>query len=167
MNLDIASEMKEPPNPMTAENSATTNQPAASGTIEKQILLQTMDAKWREHRADAPKHSPDLVICSQPYAEDLFLDDTPIEVEAFEGLVARDLAQGEWIGLAKLSGKGLEALRGTVADLRADGSFERAGLPDLFNRMIAKGMKPRVVYVTGHWLDVNDAFDLAWARNVL
>jgi phosphoenolpyruvate phosphomutase len=126
-----------------------------------------VDAKWRQHRADAPKHAPDLVLCSQPYTEDLFLDDTPVEVEAFEGLVARDTAQGEWIGLARLSAAGLAALNEAVAEMREDGSFNKAGLPDLFNRLIAKGLRPRVVYITGHWLDVNDAFDLAWARNVL
>ena len=43
----------------------------------------------------------------------------------------------------------------------------KAGLPDLFNRLVARGLKPEVIYVSGNWLDVNDAFDLAWARNVL
>ena len=133
---------------------------------EADIVL-AVDANWREHRRDAPKHAPDLVICSEAYAEDHFLDDTTVEVEAFEGLVARDMAHGEWIGLAKLSAKGLSAVRREVAAMQEDGSGKRAGLPDLFNRLIAKGVKPRVVYITGHWLDVNDAFDLAWARNVL
>ena len=126
-----------------------------------------VDANWREHRQDAPKHAPDLVICSEPYTEDHFLDESAVQVEAFEGLVARDVAHGEWIGLAKLSAKGLAAVRQEVAAMQDDGSATRAGLPDLFNRLIAKGLKPRVVYITGHWLDVNDAFDLAWARNVL
>lgn len=126
-----------------------------------------VDSKWREHRADAPKSSMDLVICSRPYSDDLFLDDTPVELEGFEGLVARDLAHGEWIGLAKASPKGLAAIREEIAAMRADGSLDRAGMPDLFNRLVARGVKPEVVYVAGHWLDVNDAFDLAWARNFM
>ena len=133
---------------------------------EADIVL-AVDANWREHRQDAPKHAPDLVICSEAHAEDHFLHDTTVEVEAFEGLVARDVAHGEWIGLARLSAEGLDAVRREVAAMQDDGSVARAGLPDLFNRLIAKGLKPRVVYITGHWLDVNDAFDLAWARNVL
>ena len=103
----------------------------------------------------------------RPSAEDLFLDETPVELEGFEGLIARDLAHGEWVGLAKLSPRGLAVVREEVAAMQATGAAERAGLPDLFNRLIARGVKPQVVYVTGHWLDVNDAFDLAWARNVL
>ena len=51
---------------------------------EADITL-VVDAKWREHRADAPKGAPDLVICSQPYAEDLFLDATPDELAALAG----------------------------------------------------------------------------------
>ena len=31
--------------------------------------------------------------------------------------------------------------------------------------LIDAGAKPQVVYITGGWLDVNDAFDLARARN--
>ncbi len=133
---------------------------------EADIAL-VVDAKWREHRADAPKRAPDLVICSQPYSEDLFLDETPIELEGFEGLIGRDVAHGEWVGLAKVSARGLEEIRREVAAMQADGAAARAGLPDLFNRLAARGLQPRVVYITGHWLDVNDAFDLAWARNVL
>jgi hypothetical protein len=36
---------------------------------------------------------------------------------------------------------------------------------DLFTRLMDSGAKPQVVYITGNWLDVNDAFDLARARN--
>ena len=126
-----------------------------------------VDAQWREHRADAPKHAPDLVICSQPYRDDLFLDEAPVSLEGFEGLIARDVAHGEWIGLAKVSARGLALIRDELESMQADGSATRAGLPDLFNRLVARGVKPEVVYITGHWLDVNDAFDLALARNLL
>ncbi len=40
------------------------------------------------------------------------------------------------------------------------------GLP-IARRLIAAGERVGVVYVAGHWLDVNDAFDLARARNFL
>ena len=138
------------------------------------LLLQSeadislvVDAKWREHRKDAPKHAPDLVICDRPYSEDLLLDDTPVLLQGFEGLIARDLAHGEWIGLAKVSERGLALIRQELAAMEADGSLARAGMPDLFNRLIRAGARPEVTYIAGHWLDVNDAFDLAWARNVL
>ena len=139
-----------------------------------QLLMQSeadialvVDADWRAHRRDAPKHAPDLVICDRPQSDALLLDEMPVLLEGFEGMVARELAHGEWIGLAKLSARGLGLLREQLAAMEADGAAERGGLPDLFNRLVAAGHKPEVIYIAGHWLDVNDAFDLAWARNVL
>ena len=49
--------------------------------------------------------------------------------------------------------------------MEADGSINSASMIDLINRLIDSGAKPQVVYITGGWLDVNDAFDLARARN--
>ncbi len=41
------------------------------------------------------------------------------------------------------------------------------GLPDLFTRLARGDDPPRVVYGTGHWIDVDDAFDLARAGDFL
>jgi hypothetical protein len=32
---------------------------------------------------------------------------------------------------------------------------------------VARGQRIDITYISGHWLDVNDAFDLANARNFL
>ncbi len=76
-------------------------------------------------------------------------------------------ADGEWIGLAKLSAKGAERVRAEIGAMAVDGSLAKAGLPDLFSRLSAAGEPVLVHYITGHWLDVNDAVDLASARNFL
>ena len=133
---------------------------------EADITL-VVDANWQVHRKDAPKHKPDLVRCSRAFSEDLFLDEAEITLERFTAPGEAAQAHGEWVGLAKLSERGLALLRTEMAAMDGDGSFAEAGLPDLFDRLIEKGVAPRVLYITGHWLDVNDAFDLAWARNVL
>jgi NDP-sugar pyrophosphorylase family protein len=51
--------------------------------------------------------------------------------------------------------------------MRADGSLTKASLLDLFQRLLDAGETITVVYVTGHWFDVDDAFDLAKARNLM
>ncbi len=130
-------------------------------------VVVAVDARWRQHRRDAPKHTPDLARCGQPYRDDLFLDAPPVELRAVGAGVAAGDADGEWIGLARLSARGAQLVRAEIESMRADGSADKAGLPELFTRLIARGEAPRVLYVTGDWLDVNDAFDLAWARNVL
>ena len=58
-------------------------------------------------------------------------------------------------------------MRGAIEAMRDDGSLGGAELPDLFARLAAAGHPPHVHYVAGHWLDVNDAFDLARARDFL
>jgi len=130
-------------------------------------IVLAVDAKWRENHPDGRKAAPDLVVCSQPYREDLFLDDTAVELEPVDGPVDPAQAHGEWTGLARVTAEGLEAIRREVAAMAQDGSLPNAGLPDLFNRLAHRGVRAKIVYITGHWLDVNDAFDLAWARNVL
>ena len=47
----------------------------------------------------------------------------------------------------------------------ADGSLGQASLLDMLSRLIAAGHRIGVAYVLGGWLDVDDAFDLARARN--
>ena len=51
--------------------------------------------------------------------------------------------------------------------MRADGTIKSASLLDLFQRLLDAGETVNVVYVTGHWFDVDDAFDLAKARNLM
>jgi phosphoenolpyruvate phosphomutase len=130
-------------------------------------IVLAVDANWRESHRESRKTAPDLVVCSQPYREDLFLDDTAIELQPTDGPVAPAQAHGEWIGLARLSAAGLQAVRGEVMKMAEDGTLLSGNLPDVFNRLARRGVAVRVVYITGHWLDVNDAFDLALARNVL
>jgi phosphoenolpyruvate phosphomutase len=81
-------------------------------------MVVAVDARWREHRLDAPKHTPDLVRCSQPYRDDLFLDDQAVELEAVAGGLADPQAHGEWIGLAKLSARGAALVREETAARR-------------------------------------------------
>jgi ABC-type branched-subunit amino acid transport system ATPase component len=76
----------------------------------------------------------------------------------------QQLASGEWIGLAKLSGGGARTVRDALGRLRASGRLTRASLVDLLADLLAAEHRISVVYVGGHWLDVDDAFDLARAR---
>ena len=119
----------------------------------------------RPRRDDASvKGTGDLVRCSKPYTGNYLEDEGAVLehclVDGEDGAV-----HGEWIGLAALSDAGAELVRAEIAAMRQEGVLERADMPELFNRLIARGIKPQVIYTAGNWLDVNDAFDLAQARN--
>ena len=62
---------------------------------------------------------------------------------------------------------GSELIRAELEAMHSDGTLQSADLATLFARLAAGGNAPRVHYVAGHWLDVNDAFDLARARDFL
>ena len=129
-------------------------------------IVVAADALWRERTEHAPDRVRDLVVCAKPFRPE-FLDDAPA---ALVQVVESDddaNVDGEWVGLARLSPAGAQLVRGTLDAMRDDGSLDRASLPDVFNRLVAEGHAPKVVYVTGHWLDVDDAFDLAKARDFL
>ncbi|MBF0168331.1 MAG: phosphoenolpyruvate mutase [Alphaproteobacteria bacterium] len=123
--------------------------------------------------ADASKPDPeqrpsaDLVACSSPCTPDHLIHDQPVDLIEISGGLSWPKAHGEWIGLVRLSPKGAELVRAELSAMQEKNEIAQASMPDLIRRLIAKGAKPQVVYTSGHWLDVNDAFGLARARNFL
>jgi phosphoenolpyruvate phosphomutase len=126
-------------------------------------VVLVVDADPSARRAESGRTNGDLVRCSVPFTSDL-TDDTRVVLEAF-GAPAAD-ADGKFIGLLKLSQRGALRVRDELDAMMADGSGTHADLAELLTRLVAAGEKPSIVYVTGNWLDVNDVFDLARARNV-
>jgi phosphoenolpyruvate phosphomutase len=125
-----------------------------------------VDADWRASRGARIKQTADLVQCSQPHSPDDF-EDQPVELRRIDAAIPPEKADGEWIGLLRLSPRGSDLAREELSALAAEGALEHASLPTVLGRLIARGAAVRVVYIRGHWLDVNDAFDLAQARNFL
>ena len=139
---------------------------AAAGDI-----VTVVDARRRAAAAAdgarAPDRSVDWVRCSRPFTGG-YLDDERVTLEAiWSDAAGGDSAHGEFIGLSKMSTDGAALVRGALDAMGKDGTLEGADLPDLFARLIAGGAAIDVLYVTGHWLDVDDAFDLASLRNLV
>ena len=66
-----------------------------------------------------------------------------------------------------MSEAGAAVMQKTIRAMQADGSLDEALLSQLLERMRADGNEIVVHYVTGHWLDLDTAFDLAQARNFM
>jgi phosphoenolpyruvate phosphomutase len=129
-------------------------------------IVLSVDALWKAREGVGGGRTRDLVNCSRPSTAGV-LDDEHAHVTGIGGILKQGAVDGEWVGLAKLSAKGSALVREEIASMRQDGSWKTAGLPDLFGRLVARGVRLDVTYVAGQWLDVNDAFDLANARNFL
>jgi phosphoenolpyruvate phosphomutase len=103
----------------------------------------------------------DLIATDRPDTS-LYLDEGVAHVTAI-GDASQEVS-GEWIGLMHLSARGTELVREELAAMTADGTLDKADLPALLQRLMAKETVG-VHYITGHWLDVDTLSDLANARN--
>ena len=130
-------------------------------------IVTVVDARRRADSSRAPDRPVDWVRCSRPFTGS-YLDDDRVILEAIwnDETGAGD-AHGEFIGLTRLSEDGAALVRGALDAMNKDGSLDTADLPALFTRLIAQGATVDVLYITGHWLDVDDAFDLASLRNLV
>ena len=129
-------------------------------------IVLVVDALWKERDPNPNSRIRDLVSCSQPYATD-FVDEAVITVKTIgPGVEGKDI-DGEWIGLAQFSEAGSDALRSLIGDMRKDGTLDSANMIDLFRRLQQNGIELRVVYIMGHWLDIDNLADLGEAETFL
>jgi len=75
---------------------------------------------------------------------------------AADAVTEADPVHGRWIGLLKVSKRGLARLKSVWAALRARPDFDRLDVPALMNALTADGAAIEVLYVHGHWRGVND-----------
>lgn len=129
-------------------------------------IVIVVDALWRDRDPDPKSRVRDLVSCSDLFKTG-YLGEGTVGLTAMAPDLDGDSIHGEWIGLAKFSATGSEKLVAALDAMKDDGSLGKSSMVDLFNRMIASGTDIRVMYVTGHWLDVDNAADLAEARKFL
>lgn len=102
----------------------------------------------------------DVAWCSAPDNRAMYQQKVTLE-RVFAG---RDdtgrSPDGRWIGMLRMAGQGAEYLRSALASLQQREDFDRLGLPDLLNQLVADGHAPQVQYINGHWMDINDLDDL-------
>lgn len=129
-------------------------------------IVLVVDALWEERDPNPNSRIRDLVSCSHPFATD-FVDEAAITVKTIgPGVEGKDI-DGEWIGLARFNEAGSNALRSLIGDMRKDGTLNSANMIDLFRRLQQNGTELNVVYITGHWLDVDNLADLGEAETFL
>ena len=108
----------------------------------------------------------DLVRCNARFTGDP-LDKSPVLLSRISRDIDRAGAMGEWIAMARFQGRGTDLARREIEAMGKDGVIGYAGMPELLNRLVERGAAVEVGYVVGHWLNVNDAYDLANAWNFL
>jgi phosphoenolpyruvate phosphomutase len=78
--------------------------------------------------------------------------------------IPREQVHGEWIGLVKSSARGTRAIADALARLQLRDDFRHLRFKDLFADLLEAGHALHVLYITGHWLDVDNLEDLNRAQ---
>jgi phosphoenolpyruvate phosphomutase len=120
-----------------------------------------VDTEWREsvNRGRAA----DYVTCTQPHSRRAFYQPAFLERAAEDLPEAR--IHGEWMGFLRVSSAALPRFRAAVAGMAADPANRLAKLHHLLSNLVERGERVRVLYTTGHWLDVDSLEDVVAAGN--
>ena len=129
-------------------------------------IVIVADALWTQREQSAEGLVRDLIEGDRPFSTD-YLDDAPVRLIQAGRDIDAEAATGEWVGMLKLTDAGATAFRRELDLMVQEGSLREGDVPVLLNRLIAKNHAVRVQYITGQWLDIDDALDLARARNLL
>ncbi|HWY23793.1 MAG TPA: phosphocholine cytidylyltransferase family protein, partial [Nevskia sp.] len=113
-----------------------------------------------------PEQPCDLAWADLPDERGIFGRDVSLRRVAHR-TAAKDqpAPNGRWIGMLRVRGAGREQLMTVLEQLKAQPDFAKLGLPELLNALIAAGHRIKVLYVHGHWLDVNDHASLQQASD--
>jgi phosphoenolpyruvate phosphomutase len=120
-----------------------------------------VDSEW--NTTSKQNEYRDLVACDRPFHWNQF--DQKAYLQKMSTDLPKDQVHGEWIGLLKMSAAGISQLKALFKEISGAESFRKMRLADLFRILVEKGKKVEVVYVRGHWLDVDDMHDVVAASN--
>ena len=126
-------------------------------------VVIVVDTQWQD--SVNKERAADYVHCSEPhsrdsYSHEIFLKDSKEDMDP-------DMIHGEWMGVVKFSNKMIPTLKQAMQKLKMSSDFDLAKFHDLFSFLVSEGHNIRIVYTTGHWLDIDTVDDLLEAGNFL
>jgi phosphoenolpyruvate phosphomutase len=120
-----------------------------------------VDTDWQEsvNRGRAA----DYVSCSEPSSRHAF-NSRVLLADAGEEL-AESSVHGEWTGIMRVAAAAMPRFRELVNAMAADPANRNAKLHHVLAGLTANKEDVRVIYTTGHWLDVDSVDDVVAAGN--
>lgn len=118
-----------------------------------------VDTDWRESVNRG--RVADYVTCTQPHSRHNFYQ--PVYLECAAENLKEERIHGEWMGFLRVTAAAMPRFRAVVADLAAKPENRLANLHQLLTSLAESGERVRVLYTTGHWLDVDSLEDVVAA----
>jgi len=114
-----------------------------------------VDADWRESRN---RHRlADYAVCSAPNSKKTLLGKVTLKDMVSDP--ESPGIEGEWMGFLKVSPNGAKILKAHLASLDSE-AMRRMRMTDVLKALVKAGHEVRVIYTTGHWLDVDSVSDV-------
>ena len=120
-----------------------------------------VDPNWRES-ANRGRHA-DFVACSAPPSRRPY--SKTVELVKMAADVPETERGGEWMGLLRVSPRGLPVLRGAVDRMIEDVGPREGEMGMLMNSLVESGHTVHIVYSTGNWIDVDELHDIVDAES--
>ena len=102
----------------------------------------------------------DLAYCSSADQRAVFKQQAFLEQISLQTNWNNRQPEGRWIGMLRVKGEGGTQLLNALNKLQTQSNFTEMTLPDLLNQLVTDGQPVQVIYINGHWLDVNNLDDL-------
>jgi phosphoenolpyruvate phosphomutase len=126
--------------------------------VDADVVL-VVDADWEETRKRG--RYADYVSCDNAYKKEYFQQKVLLKRMGHD--LQEEEIDGEWIGLFRVTQQGARILCEILDTLSSRADFKTLRLSHLFNAIMENGNSIQVVYIRGHWLDVDDLHDLSLA----
>jgi len=130
--------------------------------FEDDIVI-VVDTQWQD--SVNKERAADYVHCSEPHSRDSYSHEIFLKISA-ENLDPK-IIDGEWMGVAKFSKNIIPVINESMNRMQKETDFNAAKFHHLFTHLVSEGIKVKVVYTTGHWLDIDTLEDLLRAGNFL
>lgn len=128
--------------------------------VDSHDIVVVVDAGWEQRK---PVGQVDYVTTTRPFSLKYSEDD--VMLKAMSADLPKAQINGEWIGLVKTTARGSVQLKQAIEELSQRADFNKLRFDDLFRHLLAQGTPIKVHFITGHWLDVDNAETLLEAQN--
>jgi phosphoenolpyruvate phosphomutase len=112
-----------------------------------------------QYDMSAATTTTDRAHCSTPDDRSLWPQDITLKKISNAVHDDGDRVDGRWIGMLHACASGRAWIEQALEELSDRNDFDRLTLGDLLNHIVNTGHTIRVMYVHGHWLDVNSLTD--------
>ncbi len=119
-------------------------------------FVVAVDTNWQESVNRDRK--ADYVSCSMAHSRQSF--NKPVFLQEISYHMAKEARHGEWMGFLKVANHAVPVLSEVLDTLLEKVDISVNTVPLLINALIARDHKVKVLYTTGHWLDIDSTSDI-------